>query len=284
VRELFDYRAELLKVDPNDVLTIVIKLMLNSIYGKLAQGVGSPSRPPRFASPWMAAAITAGTRRELLKAALTAPDAIVSFATDGIESEKPLKIATSAPGEKKLGEWEHTKIVKNGGVFVQSGFYLLCEDAAKGEDGLKLKNSGLKPTKAGERKLHWKEHLARIMLEDIPACWKEGRPSYAFNYWEYIGLGAAVQSPATEAVIGCWKLSRRSQKLDVISRKRIVPAGARLRRSRAERLIALDVNDWSEDLIAGKLSAPHRPEWMNVDAENELERSEETENAIAGLG
>ena len=284
VRELFDYRAELLKVDPNDVRAIVIKLMLNSIYGKLAQGVGSPSSPPRFASPWMAAAITAGTRRKLLQAALTAPDAIVSFATDGIVSEKPLKIATSAPGVKELGEWEHTKIVKDGGVFVQSGFYLLCEDAAKGEDGLTPKTRGFNPAKAGDEKLPWKERLARIMLEDIPACWKEGKPAYEFDYWEYIGLGAAVQSPATEAVIGCWKFSRRSQKLDVISRKRIVPAGARLRRSRAERLIALDVNDWSEDLIAGKLSAPHKPEWMNVDAENELERSEETENAIAGLG
>jgi hypothetical protein len=93
------------------------------------------------------------------------------------------------------------------------------------------------------------------MLEDIPACWREGKPVYEFDYWEYTGLGAAVQSPATGAEIGCWKLSRRSQKLDVMSRKRIVPAGAGLRRSRAERLIALGVNDWSEDLMAGKLSA-----------------------------
>jgi hypothetical protein len=110
VRELFDYRAELLKVDPNDVRAIVIKLMLNSIYGKLAQGVGSPSRPPRFASPWMAAAITAGTRRKLLKAALTAPDAIVSFATDGIVSKKGLKIATSTPGVKKLANGRTPKL------------------------------------------------------------------------------------------------------------------------------------------------------------------------------
>ena len=69
----------------------------------------------------------------------------------------------------------------------------------------------------------------------------------------------------------------------MISRKRIVPVGANLRLLRAERLISLGVNDWSEDLMAGKLSAPHKPEWMNVDAENELERSEETENATAGL-
>ena len=51
VKELFDYRAELLKVDPNDVRAIVIKLMLNSIYGKLAQGVGSPRHEWRLPSP-----------------------------------------------------------------------------------------------------------------------------------------------------------------------------------------------------------------------------------------
>jgi hypothetical protein len=107
---LFDYRAALVKIDANDVRAIVIKLMLNSIYGKFAQGVGNPGSPPRFASPWMAAAITAGTRRKVLKAALTAPKAVVSFMTDGIVAEKILPIATSAPGVKELGEWEAAKV------------------------------------------------------------------------------------------------------------------------------------------------------------------------------
>jgi hypothetical protein len=67
VSSMFDYRAELLKVDRNDVRAIVIKLMLSSIYGKLAQGIGGSEEPPLFASPWMAAAVTAGTRLQLLQ-------------------------------------------------------------------------------------------------------------------------------------------------------------------------------------------------------------------------
>ena len=126
VQDLFDERARLIKIDPNDVTAIVIKLVLNSLYGKLAQYVGMAGQPPSYASPWMAAAITAGTQRMLMSAALTAPDAIVCFATDGIVAEKELAIPTTAPGEKKLGEWEHPKIMKGGGVSVQSGVYALC--------------------------------------------------------------------------------------------------------------------------------------------------------------
>ena len=145
VRELFDYRAALVKTDANDVRAIVIKLMLNSIYGKFAQGVGNPGSPPRFASPWMAAAITAGTRRKLLRASLTAPKAIVSLMTDGIVAEKMLPIATSAPGVKELGEWEAAKVHESGGVFVQSGFYYLTKPKTR---GFKAAKAGIRPSLA----------------------------------------------------------------------------------------------------------------------------------------
>jgi hypothetical protein len=272
VRELFDYRAALVKIDANDVRAIVIKLMLNSIYGKFAQGVGNPGSPPRFASPWMAAAITAGTRRKVLKAALTAPKAVVSFMTDGIVAEKILPIATSAPGVKELGEWEAAKVHESGGVFVQSGFYYLTEP----------KTRGFKAAKAGDPAVPRDERVRKIMLEDIPACWKDGKSSYEFDYSQYLGLGSAVQSVDATAGIGCWKTSRRSQQLDTMSRKRVVPASPKLRRSRAERLIALGVSDGSDDLVDGKWSAPHKPDWLNKDAENEFDREEETKNAMAG--
>ena len=122
----------------------------------------------------MAAAITAGTRRKLLQAALTAPDAIVSFATDGIVSEMPLKIATSAPGEKKLGEWEHTKTVKDGGVFVQSGFYLLCEDAAADEDGLNLKTQASTPRKPAMKRFPGKSAWPGSCSKTFPLAGKRG--------------------------------------------------------------------------------------------------------------
>jgi DNA polymerase type B, organellar and viral len=102
VSSMFDYRARLFRADKKDVRATSIKLALNSLYGKLAQGVGGSEEPPLFASPWMAAAVTAGTRLQLLRAALTKPYEIVSFATDELVSKSPLDIPTSAPGEKEL--------------------------------------------------------------------------------------------------------------------------------------------------------------------------------------
>ena len=81
IRQCFNYRASLPKKDARGQ---VIKLGINSIYGKFAQRIGRAGKPPKFASPWYAAAITAGTQRQLIEAALTKPDAIVAFATDGI--------------------------------------------------------------------------------------------------------------------------------------------------------------------------------------------------------
>lgn len=130
VQELFDLRASIVAEDEDDVRGVILKLALNSIYGKLAQSVGRKGNPPAFASPWMAAAITAGTRRKLIEAALTAPNSIVCFATDGIVSTTPL--AVFVPPTKTLGHWEH-KEAKHGGVFVQSGVYAVIKDQTKGD-------------------------------------------------------------------------------------------------------------------------------------------------------
>ena len=92
VQELFDLRASIIAEDKNDLRGVILKLAINSIYGKLAQSVGRKGEPPAFASPWMAAAITAGTRRRLIEAALTAPNSIVCFATDGIVSTTLLDV------------------------------------------------------------------------------------------------------------------------------------------------------------------------------------------------
>jgi hypothetical protein len=69
VQELFDLRASIMAEDKDDVRAVIHKLAINSIYGKLAQSVGRKGVPPAFASPWMAAAIPAGTRRMLVEAA-----------------------------------------------------------------------------------------------------------------------------------------------------------------------------------------------------------------------
>ena len=62
----------------------VLKLGLNSIYGKLAQGAGYQGKPPLFQSFFWAGAITAGTRARVLEIAARDVNNLVMIATDGI--------------------------------------------------------------------------------------------------------------------------------------------------------------------------------------------------------
>ena len=237
VSSMFDYRAALLRADRKDVRATSIKLALNSLYGKLAQGVGGSEEPPLFASPWMAAAITAGVRLQVLRAALTDPDKIVGFATDEIFWKSPPDIPTSAPGEKELGVWGATKTIKHGGVFVMSGVAHLVTDKNDTDDGAETKTRGFNPANYGDRDADPKARIEKIMLEEIPAAWEADRPEFKFPYQQYMGLGGSVQSRFTEAVIGTWKLSLRTVNLNGVGSKRFVPAGeeyASLRRSRAK--------------------------------------------------
>ena len=91
-------RIEFDKKDPKGPEQLALKLMINSCYGKLAErkfrGVdpktNEPIIPPH-ACPWYASAITAHTRREMMLAALRAPELVMQFATDAVYSEIPLR-------------------------------------------------------------------------------------------------------------------------------------------------------------------------------------------------
>jgi hypothetical protein len=78
----YDYRRELKA--RNHAGEKVLKLGLNSIYGKLAQGAGYQDKPPMFQSFFWAGMITAGTRARVLETAMHAPDDLIMVATDGI--------------------------------------------------------------------------------------------------------------------------------------------------------------------------------------------------------
>lgn len=77
----------------------VLKLGMNSVYGKLAQGYGFNSRP-QWQSYFWAGYITAATRAKVFTAAVASKD-IIMIATDGIFCKKP----GVRPGNK-LGGWE----------------------------------------------------------------------------------------------------------------------------------------------------------------------------------
>jgi hypothetical protein len=126
-----------------DIMEKVLKLILNSVYGKLAQFVGSSNKVPNCANPYYAAAITAYCRRRLIELAMVDPSAIIFFATDGILSTRPLHhLTTPIKGVKNcpikrsgkrvkdesagdlisLGDWEYAQ--RDGGIFVMAGVYV----------------------------------------------------------------------------------------------------------------------------------------------------------------
>jgi hypothetical protein len=314
VQELFDLRASIMAEKEDDARAVILKLAINSIYGKLAQSVGRKGDPPAFASPWMAAAITAGTRRKLIEAALTAPDSVICFNVDGIVSMKLLDVFV--PPSKTLGHWEH-KEAKHGGVFVQSGVYAVIIDRAKGDKGVKIASRGFSPQNIGvTEKVSWTHAMLKVLFEDIPACWKEEKPAYVFERQQYMTVGASLarnppppvkgkgaRRPWRPSLIGWWIKSEGKLQLDAMSHKRVLPRDPGLLLGRSEGLVALMVNQWP---LGGDVeSFPARPKWMDpkwfgpewagvtehreegleqdYEGESEIDAMDEQDDVIAGL-
>jgi hypothetical protein len=296
-RGMFDYRTALIKVDKKDSRGQVIKLNINAMYGKMAQRIGRKGEPPKYASLWYAAAITAGTQRQLMEAALTNPDAIVAFATDGIYSTEPLDV--DIPAVKTLGKWEMEK--GDGGSFIQSGVYTVHLLDEEGKVKVKAKSRGFTPDNTEMREGEtYKDVLDRTLRETIPAKWASGDDAYFFPYQQYINLGLSVQAGNETGLIGCWRLSPRKLQLNTMSNKRILPGEAKinatkktgqeykltnkeikLRESRANKLIALPVMP----LIPGptEISGKSSIDWLDEKTRLERIEVEDQDNVMAGL-
>lgn len=93
----------------------IIKIVLNSIYGKFAQKVGRAD----FKNFTWAGWITSYTRARLREAIIGNEENIIAFSTDGIYSLVPLKLKIS----DKLGGWEASEFHR--GTILMSGVYLL---------------------------------------------------------------------------------------------------------------------------------------------------------------
>ena len=98
----------------------VVKLAINSLYGKTAQHLGGTATDsPRYHRLEWAGYVTSATRAKLYRAATPhiKSRSIIMTATDALYSTEPLDV----PCSNKLGEWEsHTH---DGITVVQSGVY-----------------------------------------------------------------------------------------------------------------------------------------------------------------
>jgi DNA polymerase type B, organellar and viral len=106
IKTFFDWRASLPK---DDMRGQVLKLGINSIYGKFAQRVGKAGEPPTYGCLWYAAAITAGTRRKIIEGALTKPRAVAGIATDALFSDQLLPLDVPARKPSANGNSPNTR-------------------------------------------------------------------------------------------------------------------------------------------------------------------------------
>jgi hypothetical protein len=105
----------------DDLRNYIYKILLNSIYGKFAQQIGSC----QFQNLYYAGFITSVTRSELLKAVIKNPYDIIFFATDGILSETKINVPISS----QLGDWEEIKIKES--KVLLSGVYKCIDNKNK---------------------------------------------------------------------------------------------------------------------------------------------------------
>jgi hypothetical protein len=199
-----------------DLTEKVIKIAVNSCYGKTAQSVGQMGKPPGTACPWVAAAITAGARAQLLRAALTVdPSKIVAFMTDGIVCQKQLNVEAGV----LLGQWEETKIDARA-IFVQPGVYHI---------GKKSKHRGIKAALL-------RDGIDDFFEEKCVGGWRDGVKAFSYPYRAYISLGTAVASRERWDLAGFWADGTRDIFLDNLGHKRLAPISKK--RERHKQLIS----------------------------------------------
>jgi hypothetical protein len=187
VPQYYEYRNVLKQRGSQAQLTI--KLGLNSLYGKTAQGVGFGDKKPPFQSYLYAGMITAGTRGMLLDAIAQAPDSIIWTATDGIASKVPLDLIVG----EHLGEWEYTSAEW---VFaVQPGVYQVCKN---GKVEIRSRGFGKQETAFDDIK----------RVYNANCVWGE----YKYRTTRFVGLGSALSRKDFWGVFGRWKEVERGIK------------------------------------------------------------------------
>lgn len=123
VEDLYAWRL-LLEAEGNALQALIVKLCLNSLYGKMAQSIGYKDKRPSFQNFFYAGAITSGTRAKILRA-IGKGEGVISIATDGLVTRERLNL----PEGKQLGEWEIIEILQH--TQLGNGIYVSID--AKGK-------------------------------------------------------------------------------------------------------------------------------------------------------
>ncbi|HEV7453949.1 MAG TPA: DNA polymerase [Candidatus Saccharimonadales bacterium] len=155
----------------------VIKLAINSLYGKTAQQAGGERTggPPRYHQLEWAGYITSYTRAMLYRAMLPAlkDRNIIMCATDGIYSLQPLAL----PLGDQLGQWEYKQ--HDGITVVQSGVYWTYQNGKEPAAFCRGFDRG---------SLH---------IDGIVKQWKRRQTTYDASLTRFVTMGSALAGRAS---------------------------------------------------------------------------------------
>jgi DNA polymerase type B, organellar and viral len=265
-----------------NVLEVVLKLALNSLYGKSAQSVGGLRgiddkfiAAPRTACPWIAGAITAGCRAMLIKAAIRAPRSIIMAATDALAATEQLHIESEG---KPLGGWEMDIIDR--AVFVKPGNYALA-----GKKGFKGKSRGVNTEAvlgvvedAKRRNEQWFEYLdSRSKGGWTPGTEDHDAGVIEMPHTRFLTFSAATVSEASWQRAGSWIITSRQIRMNDAGCKRLPCRSA----ERAQRLVPTVA---AKVPYPDELSRPHDTDWINPPDEDTLEFREAVEQEQVEFG
>lgn len=208
VEEYFQVRATLITVAAKNGQQSgsekIIKLGLNSLYGKTAQQLGARldrdgnlRLPPFFQLDW-AGFVTSGCRAKLMEGAIQKPWSIIGFATDGLFATEPLDLY--CPPDKELGAWEYKQ--HDGITMVMPGVYWLHDQ---------------EKTEHHSRGFNKKEMQDAIIVHD---AWKHKLRNVPISLQRLITLGTCGASDEFWAMRGTFATSSRRLCLDGDNSKR----------------------------------------------------------------
>jgi hypothetical protein len=243
---VYEYRRKL-KASGHHGAT-VLKLGLNSLYGKLAQQVGwqhdrrdGTKSPPSFHCLEWAGWITSYTRARVLSIALADPDSVIAFETDGLYST----VQHVPSGDGSLGSWEVTPY--DGLTYVQSGVYW-----TRTGDVWAPKYRGMDPPIASDPDAFTRERVLQ--------GWDHGELSLSVNQTRFRGMMTSTISPERFCEWRQWTTESR----DIL----LAPRGKRVH-SRHDCPLCLAGNPSCKAALhhtmatgGGSMSSPHPLAWI----------------------
>ncbi len=264
-------------IEKKDPAEKILKLGLNSIYGKLCQKLGwneELKKSPAFHFLFFAGWITSFTRAAIYSAVQTALNDVIAINTDGIVSKclLPLRIHK----DKNFGGWSLEKADEI--VQLQSGVYWI-----RNENVWKEKARGLgRVAGEGANAIERKESRNRKIIERVQKVldgWRTNKQKIQFPVKQFITSKKSLISTEWFQRWGHWYIMHDSKTGEKGRSLELQCTGWGKRRlgnkpnpNKLIKTIASVNIEWSGE---GDLGAPYNLPWISKDDYNELDDSDD---------